>query len=225
MRLLLVEDSDRLAQFVVKGLSAAGFAVDRAARLDDASAALDVGHFDAIVLDLGLPDGDGGDWLKHRRVAGSQIPVLMLTARASTGDKVKGLNAGADDYLAKPFEMAELVARIKALLRRPGGALGLRLDLGNVSFDTLHREVMVENRVVGLSRSELMLLELLLRRAGRVVARRMLEEGLYGFEDVVGPNSLEAHVSRLRKKLETAGANIQIHTLRGVGYMAGERPA
>ena len=117
------------------------------------------------------------------------------------------------------------MARIKALLRRPGGALGLRLDLGNVSFDTLHREVMVENRVVGLSRSELMLLELLLRRAGRVVARRMLEEGLYGFEDVVGPNSLEAHVSRLRKKLETAGANIQIHTLRGVGYMAGERPA
>jgi DNA-binding response OmpR family regulator len=175
------------------------------------------------VLDLGLPDGDGGDWLKSRRAAGNQIPVLMLTARASTGDKVKGLNVGADDYLAKPFEMAELVARIKALLRRPGGALALQLELGNISFDTVHREVMVGGRVTVLSRSELTLLELLLRRAGRVVVRRMLEEGLYGFDDVVGSNSLEAHVSRLRKKLEAAGANMQIHTLRGVGYMAGER--
>jgi DNA-binding response OmpR family regulator len=225
MRLLLVEDNDRLAQFVVKGLSDAGFTVDRVARLDDASAALSAGRFDTVVLDLGLPDGDGGDWLKGRRAAGDQVPVLMLTARASTGDKVKGLNVGADDYLAKPFEMAELVARIKALLRRPGGALALTLEVGNISFDTVHREAMVGGRVVVLSRSELTLLELLLRRAGRVVVRRMLEEGLYGFDDVVGSNSLEAHVSRLRKKLDAAGATVQIHTLRGVGYMAGEHLA
>jgi DNA-binding response OmpR family regulator len=225
MRLLLIEDNDRLAQFVVKGLDHAGFAVDRVARLGDASAALSVGRFDIIVLDLGLPDGDGGDWLKSRRAAGDQIPVLMLTARASTGDKVKGLNVGADDYLAKPFEMAELVARIKALLRRPGGALALTLEVGNISFDTVHREALIDGRIVVLSRGELTLLELLLRRAERVVVRRMLEEGLYGFDDVVGSNSLEAHVSRLRKKLETAGATVQIHTLRGVGYMAGERPA
>jgi DNA-binding response OmpR family regulator len=225
MRLLLVEDNDRLAQFVVKGLSDAGFIVDRVTGLEDASVALRAGRFDAIVLDLGLPDGDGGDWLKDQRVAGSQHPVLMLTARASTGDKVKGLNAGADDYLAKPFEMAELVARLKALLRRPGGALSLTLELGNIRFDTVHREAMVDGRVILLSRSELTLLELLLRRAGRVVARRMLEEGLYGFDDMVGSNSLEAHVSRLRKKLEAAGASVQIHTLRGIGYMAGEHPA
>lgn len=224
MRLLLVEDNDRLAQFVAKGLEHAGFTVDRVARLEDASAALGTGRFDAIVLDLGLPDGDGGDWLKGRRAAGNQVPVLILTARASTGDKVKGLNLGADDYLAKPFEMAELVARIKALLRRPGGALALKLELGNIAFDTVHREATVGGRVVALSRSELSLLELLLRRAGRVVVRRMLEEGLYGFDDVVGSNSLEAHVSRLRKKLEAAGTNVQIHTLRGVGYMAGEQP-
>jgi len=222
MRLLLVEDNDRLSQFVVKGLSDAGFAVDRVARLDDASVALRAGRFDAVVLDLGLPDGDGGDWLKDRRAEGNQHPVLMLTARASTGDKVKGLNVGADDYLAKPFEMAELIARLKALLRRPGGALALALEVGNIRFDTVHREAMVGGRVVVLSRSELTLLELLLRRAGRVVARRMLEEGLYGFDDVVGSNSLEAHVSRLRKKLEAAGASVQIHTLRGIGYMAGE---
>jgi len=223
MRLLLVEDNDRLAQFVVKGLSDCGFTTDRVASLEEASAALAAGRFDALVLDLGLPDGDGGEWLRACRAAGESLPTLMLTARASTGDKVKGLNAGADDYLAKPFEMAELVARLKALLRRPGGALAMTLELGNVRFDTINREATVADRVVVLSRSELTLLELLLRRAGRVVVRRMLEEGLYGFDDVVGPNSLEAHVSRLRKKLDAAGATLQIHTLRGVGYLAGER--
>jgi DNA-binding response OmpR family regulator len=223
MRLLLVEDNDRLAQFVVKGLSDAGFIVDRVDRLEEAGAALAAARFDAVVLDLGLPDGDGGEWLKGRRAAGESVPVLMLTARAGTSDKVKGLNSGADDYLAKPFEMAELVARLKALLRRPGGALGLTLELGRLRFDTLHREATVAGHALALSRSELTLLELLLRRAGRVVARRLLEEGLYGFDDEVGPNSLEAHVSRLRKKLEAADAAVQIHTLRGVGYLAGEK--
>ncbi|HEY2111167.1 MAG TPA: response regulator transcription factor, partial [Dongiaceae bacterium] len=161
-------------------------------------------------------------WLKERRAAGERVPVLMLTARAATGDKVKGLNSGADDYLAKPFEMAELVARVKALLRRPGGVLGLTLELGRLRFDTVHREAFVGDRPLLLSASELTLLELLLRRSGRVVARRLLEEGLYGFDDEVGPNSLEAHVSRLRKKLEAADAVVQIHTLRGIGYLAGE---
>jgi len=223
MRLLLVEDNDRLAQLVVKGLSEAGFTVDRVARLDEAAAALAAGKFDTVVLDLSLPDGDGGAWLRERRAAGDKLPVLMLTARASTGDKVKGLNSGADDYLAKPFEMEELVARLKALLRRPGGVLGLTLELGRLSFDTVHRETAVAGRRLSLSASELTLLELLLRRAGRVVPRRLLEEGLYGFDDDVGPNSLEAHVSRLRKKLEAAEAGVEIHTLRGVGYLAAER--
>ena len=223
MRLLLVEDNDRLAQLVVKGLSEAGFTADRVARLDEAAAALAAAKFDIVVLDLSLPDGDGGEWLRKRRAAGDKLPVLMLTARASTGDKVKGLNSGADDYLAKPFEMEELVARLKALLRRPGGVLGLTLELGKLSFDTVHRETAVAGRRLSLSASELTLLELLLRRAGRVVPRRLLEEGLYGFDDDVGPNSLEAHVSRLRKKLEAAEAGVEIHTLRGVGYLAAER--
>src|SRR5262252_1960111 len=225
MRLLLVEDNDRLAQLVVKGLSEAGFTVDRVARLDEAAAALAAGKFDTVVLDLSLPDGDGGEWLRKRRAAGDKLPFLILTARASTSDKVKGLNSGADDYLAKPFEMEELVARLKALLRRPGGVLGLILALGRLSFDTVHREVSVAGHRLALSASELTLLELLLRRAGRVVPRRILEEGLYGFDDDVGPNSLEAHVSRLRKKLEAAGAGVEIHTLRGVGYLAAEREA
>ncbi len=223
MRLLLIEDNDRLSGFLIKGLTAAGFTADRVARLDEASAALAAAHFDILVLDLGLPDGDGGEWLVGRRAAGDCLPVLVLTARATTADKVKGLNAGADDYLAKPFEMAELVARLKALLRRPGGVLALTLELGNLRFDMTHREASVAGRVLALSHSELKLLELLLRRAGRVVPRRVLEEGLYGFDDHVGPNYLEAHVSRLRKKLDAASAGVQIHTLRGVGYLAGEQ--
>jgi DNA-binding response OmpR family regulator len=225
MRLLLVEDNDRLAEFVGKGLGDSGFTLDRVANLAEASSALAAGRFDAILLDLGLPDGDGVDWLKSRRAAGLQLPVMMLTARGTTPEKVAGLNAGADDYLAKPFEMTELVARLKALLRRPGGALSLHLELGNVAFDTVHRDVTVGDRRLTLSRSELSLLEMLLRRAGRVVQRQFLEEGLYGFDDIVGPNSLEAHMSRLRRKLATAQASIQIHTLRGVGYMLGEQGA
>jgi DNA-binding response OmpR family regulator len=225
MRLLLIEDNDRLAEFVVKGLTAAGFTTDRVARLEDATAAVAAARFDAAVLDLGLPDGDGGDWLKRRRAAGDSLPVLVLTARGATADKVRGLDAGADDYLAKPFEMVELVARVKALLRRPGAALAMTLEVANLAFDTTHREVTVEGRPLPLSRGELTLLELLLRRAGRVVPRRVLEEGLYGFDDDVGPNSLEAHVSRLRKKLEAAGAGLRIHTLRGIGYLASEEDA
>ncbi len=225
MRLLLVEDNDRLAAFVSKGLVDSGFTLDRVGELAEAVSALAAGQFDVIVLDLGLPDGDGIDWLKAQRATGLQTPVLMLTARGSTAEKVAGLNAGADDYLAKPFAMTELIARLKALLRRPGGALSLNLELGNVAFDTLHRDVSVRGKRLILSRSELTLLELLLRRAGRVVQRRTLEEGLYGFEDIVGPNSLEAHVSRLRRKLEESGASVRIHALRGVGYMLDESSA
>ena len=130
MRLLLVEDNDRLAEFVGKGLADAGFTLDRVGNLAEAASALAAGQFDAVMLDLGLPDGDGVEWLKGRRAAGLQLPVLILTARGTTPEKVAGLNAGADDYLAKPFEMSELVARLKALLRRPGGALSLLLGAG-----------------------------------------------------------------------------------------------
>lgn len=225
MRLLLVEDNDRLAAFVGKGLVDSGFTLDRVGTLAEAASAVLAGQFDAVVLDLGLPDGDGVHWLKTQRANGLMTPVLMLTARGSTVEKVVGLNAGADDYLTKPFEMTELVARLKALLRRPGGALSLNLEVGNVDFDTLHRDVKVRGNRLILSRSELTLLELLLRRAGRVVQRRALEEGLYGFDDIVGPNSLEAHVSRLRRKLEESGATVRIHALRGVGYMLDELSA
>jgi DNA-binding response OmpR family regulator len=222
MRLLLVEDNVRLAGFVAQGLNAAGFTVDTVGLADEALAALATTRYDACVLDLGLPDADGLSILKSLRSRREQTPVLILTARDGVADRIAGLNLGADDYVLKPFALEELVARVKALLRRPGAALGVVLELGDVTLDTAARAVAVAGKPVVLSRLELMLLEELLRRSGRVVARSIIEDSLHGFSDSVTPNSLEALVSRLRKKLVAAGARIEIHTVRGVGYLATE---
>jgi DNA-binding response OmpR family regulator len=170
--------------------------------------------YDAIVLDLGLPDEDGRTVLAEWRRSGNTTPVLILTARD-----------GADDYLLKPFAMAELVARLKALLRRPSGALGTRLEVGNVCFDTVSREVEINAHAVTLARRELTLLEHLLRRAGRVVDREVLEDRIYGFGEDLKSNSLEVTVHRLRRKLAEGGATAGIHTVRGVGYFLTEETA
>ncbi|WP_374384617.1 response regulator [Dongia sp.] len=222
MRLLLIEDNDRLSEFLEKGLSDAGFAIDRAGSFAEAAAAFDASRFDAVILDLGLPDGDGLTLLKERRGAGDRTPVLILTARDGLSDRVGGLNAGADDYLAKPFAMEELVARVKALLRRPGAALGVQLTLGNICLDTAGPSFMIQGHTATLTRRELALMEILLRRPGKVVSRGAIEEGLYSFSDEVGSNALEVLVSRLRKKLGSLGADINLHTVRGVGYMVME---
>lgn len=219
MRLLLIEDNDRLSEFLEKGLSDAGFAVDRAGTYAEAAASIDASGFDAVILDLGLPDGDGLTLLKERRAAGNRTPVLILTARDGLSDRVSGLNAGADDYLAKPFAMEELVARVKALLRRPGAALGVQLTLGNICLDTVGPSFMIDGKAATLTRRELALMEILLRRPGKVISRGAIEEGLYSFSDEVGSNALEVLVSRLRKKLVSLGADINLHTVRGVGYM------
>jgi DNA-binding response OmpR family regulator len=225
MRVLLVEDNDRLADLAAKGLKDAGFVIDRVALVDEALAALRATHYDAGILDLALPDGDGLQVLKTLRQGGDSTPILILTARDGVQHRVRGLDSGADDYLQKPFAMEELVARLKALLRRPGGALGLRLEVGNLGFDTVTRSVEIGGQPVLLSRRELALLELLLRSTGRVVAKTALEDGVYGMEEAVGSNTIEVHVSRLRKKLETTGATFDIHTIRGVGYLLAERAA
>lgn len=222
MRLLLVEDEKRLAAVVEAGLSRAGFAVDKVASVGDADAALSTTQYDALVLDLGLPDGDGMSVLHHLRRTGNTTPVLILTARDGLQDRVEGLNAGADDYLLKPFDMPELVARLKALLRRPSGALGVHLEVGNISFDTISREVEIANQPITLSRRELSLLEHLMRRAGRVVAKDVLEDRIYGFGEEVASNSMEVMVHRLRKKLTDNGASAHVHTVRGVGYLLRE---
>jgi DNA-binding response OmpR family regulator len=223
MRVFVVEDDTRLGEVLREGLGKAGFAVDLCTCQRDAAEALANFPYDAIILDLGLPDGDGVALCLHVRSRGNTVPVLMLTARDAVEDRIAGLNAGADDYLIKPFAMAELVARIKALLRRPGGALGVVLSAGNVAFDTIGRDLRVEGNTVALPRREVALLEQLLRRQGRVVPRAILEEKLYGIDDEPESNAIPVHIHRLRKRLDDAGANAEIHTVRGVGYVLLDR--
>ena len=225
MRILLIEDNDRLLQFLVAGLRSGGLTADGFGTLAEAEAALDTVAYDAVVLDLNLPDGDGLDLLRRLRARGSSVPVLVLTARDGIDDRVRGLDAGADDYLLKPFAIKELQARIRALLRRPGHCLGVVLSCGDVTLDTTTRQVAVADQVVPLSPRETEMLEHLLRRNGRVVPKRALEESLYGFQDDVSSNIVEAVVSRLRKRLSQVGARVVIHTLRGVGYMLAEPEA
>jgi DNA-binding response OmpR family regulator len=223
MRVFVVEDDIRLGQVLREGLSKAGFAVDLCTSRRDAAEALANFPYDALILDLGLPDGDGLELCLEVRSRGNSVPVLMLTARDAVEDRIAGLNAGADDYLIKPFAMAELVARIKALLRRPGGALGVVLSAGNVAFDTIGRDLRVEGNTVALPRREVALLEQLMRRQGRVVPRAILEEKLYGIDDEPESNAIPVHIHRLRKRLDEAGANAEIHTVRGVGYVLMDR--
>ncbi|MDH5773088.1 MAG: response regulator [Rhodospirillaceae bacterium] len=223
MRILFVEDNLRLATLVNKGLENENFTIDALGTLADAEAAIDTTDYDAIILDLGLPDGDGLDFLKSLREQKKTLPVLILTARDGIEDRVKGLNAGADDYLLKPFAMEELTARVRALLRRPDGGINVKLTSGNISFDTASREVTVNNAVIKISPREMSVLEQLMRRAGRVVAKDTIESKLYGFGDEVSINSVEANISRLRKRLLNANASVNIHTLRGVGYLLSEQ--
>jgi DNA-binding response OmpR family regulator len=218
MRLLLVEDNDRLAQFVVKGLSDAGFTVDRVARLDDASAALSAGRFDTVVLDLGLPDGDGGDWLKGRRAAGDQVPVLMLTARASTGDKVRGLNVGADDYLAKPFSLEELLARVRSLLRRQSAAKETVLEYRHIRMDLLGRTVTASSTPVDLTSREFALLEIFLQNPGRILPRTLIAEKVWESHYDIDGNLLDVYMSKLRTKFDVTSDRPLFKTIRGVGY-------
>ena len=184
---------------------------------------MEVGSYDVAILDLGLPDGDGIEVLSTARRSGLVIPFLLLTARDTVDDRVLGLNAGADDYLTKPFAMDELVARTKALLRRPGLALGVILEAGNIQFDSVGREVLVAGKPLSLPRKELDVLEHLMRRAGRVVPKTVLEDKLYGAGDELESNAIPVHVSHLRRKLIAAGASLEIHTIRGVGYLLEEK--
>lgn len=219
MRLLLIEDNDRLAGFVGRALEDAGFAVDHCMTAGEGEAALSTARYAVLLLDLGLPDDDGMNLLRRIRATTPAMPILVLTARDGIDDRVNGLNAGADDYLLKPFAMEELTARINALLRRPGSALGHTLTLGNLSFDTVGREVRVDGDILPLARRELSVLEMLMRRSGRVVPKDVLSDSVYGFEENVGINSIEVAVHRLRKRLQDVGATTRIHTLRGIGYL------
>lgn len=219
MRLLLVEDHERFADFIRLSIEKEGFTIDAVHNAEDAEAAFSTVNFDAILLDLGLPDANGLDLLKSWRDRGDETPVLIITARDDVDDRVLGLNLGGDDYLVKPFAMEELVARIRALLRRPGGALGTVMTAGNITFDSTAREVQVGGTTIPISRREMGVLEHLMRRLGHVVPKDVIEDKIYGFDEEVSSNSVEVHVSRLRKRLAESGADVTIHTLRGVGYL------
>ena len=222
MRVLLVEDNTRLAEFIVKGLTEAGFATDALATGADAEAALEAVSYDAAILDLGLPDMDGMKLLGNIRGRKNNIPILILTARDGVRDRVIGLNGGADDYLLKPFAMEELVARIRALMRRPGDTVDSMMTVGNVTLNVDTRAFCVDRDPFALSRREFDVMELLMRRIGRVISKSMIDEKIYGFGEEVSSNSVEVIVSRLRKRLRESNASIQILTFRGVGYMLQE---
>jgi two-component system response regulator QseB len=225
MRLLLVEDTARLGSLLSEGLALDGFVVDWCQDLAGATDAAASVAYDLILLDLGLPDGEGLDWVRGLRRAADRTPILVLTARGGLEDRVTGLDAGADDYLVKPFELTELAARCRAILRRPGQRASPVLTLGALTFDNATRQAAFRDRAIELSRREGDLLEILMRRAGSVVTRSVLEESLYPFNEPVTPNAVEVTMSRLRRRLDEAGCSGLLHTVRGLGYLMKETPA
>jgi len=222
MRLLAVEDEPDLGLLLRDALRHAAFTVDLVTGIQDAEDHLAVAGYDAMILDLGLADGDGLALLRALRRRGAMLPVLILTARDAPEDRVTGLDSGADDYLVKPFHVPELISRMRALLRRPNAALGVVLQVGDLVLDTAARHLTVGGTPLELSLREMALLELLLRRQGRVVTREAIEQALYGFDAAIGSNALEVLVHRLRRRLAEVGAHAAVHTLRGVGYLLAE---
>jgi len=222
VRLLVIEDNPELAALLASGLNAAGYEVDSASTAEDARSALMTTRYSSVVLDLGLPDADGMSILQEIRGKKDPVPVLVLTARSAANDRVKGLRAGADDYLVKPFAFEELVARLEAILRRPSQLVGSSLQLGNLVFDTAGRQAFIDQKPQYLSSREAAVLELLIRRKGHVVSKRLIEDELFGLFNEVASNAIEVYIHRLRKQLLESNASVQIHTIRGVGYLLAE---
>lgn len=220
MRIAVIEDNVLLADGVAMALRDHGHAVDLIPNGRDADAFLSRSGADLVILDLNLPGLSGFDVLRGLRARGQRFPVLILTARGDTVDRVAGLDAGADDYLVKPFEMSELLARVRALARRRADAAPLEETLGRVRFDRGGRRLHGPDGDLGLSRREIALFEALLDRLGRIVSKQALGEAVYGVGADVEENAIELQVSRLRRKL--AGAGLKIHTARGLGYMLDE---
>jgi two-component system response regulator TctD len=222
MRLLVVEDNEQLAELLAQGLRTAGYETDVLTSLEEASAVLRTTFYAALILDLGLPDGDGLALLRELRHRNNPIPVLVLTARGGLHDRVHGLRSGADDYLVKPFALEELVARLEAQLRRPGNLLGSSLRIANLEFDTTNRQASIDDQPQVLSAREIAVLELLMRSKGRVVSKKQVEDHIFGHSGEVASNAIEVYVHRLRKQLAERGAKVQVHTIRGVGYLIAE---
>lgn len=216
MRILLVEDDDLLATGIRDALERALYTVDWISDGAHAVTALRTGRFDMVILDLGLPGMDGIDVLRHVRAGGAKTPVLILSARDAASDRVRGLDTGADDYLIKPFDVDELLARVRAQQRRLQGTAVNVIEHGRLRLDSQAHSVTLEGRPVELQRREFMLLQRLLQSSGQVLSRAQLEEAIYGWESGVESNSVDVHIHKLRKKLYPE----VIRTVRGIGYIA-----
>jgi DNA-binding response OmpR family regulator len=222
MRILLIEDNRRLAQSLTRGLCSEGFDLDVFGSAQEGINAFSALHYDAVVLDLGLPDRDGIEVLDDLRKKRNEVPILILTARDSVESRVMGLDAGADDYLVKPFAMTELAARMRALLRRPGQPLATLLKVGNTELNSAVRQVAIDHTSAHFSLREVKALEILMRREGQVVPKTTLEDNLNGLNKSATQNSIEVLIFRLRRRLGLYGSNCSIHTLHGIGYLIKE---
>jgi DNA-binding response OmpR family regulator len=217
-RVLVVEDDVSIAALLCRELKGLGHTVDSVGLAEDALLAARANDYALIMVDLGLPDGDGLDLVREMRRRSLDAPILMLTARRRVEDRVVGLSSGADDYLVKPFAIPELRARVAALLRRPSRLRPARIAVANVIVDDDALEAMVDGVSLALPRKQLQLLALLVRRKNHMTPKRLIEEALYGFDDEVSANSIEAQVSKLRRALGAAGAKVALETRRGIGY-------
>jgi len=217
LRLLLIEDDLELANGLVNALAQSNYATDVVHTGKAAVAACATTPYELLILDLGLPDEDGIDVLRRLRHEGLTAPVLILTARDGLQDRIRGLDAGGDDYLSKPFALGELEARIRALSRR-GSSTSALLCFGGIEFDPASKVVMVKDREIDLTARELAVLELLLRRPGFIVSKQQMIESLYTWDQDSNPSTIEVFVSRVRRKLEDAGADVGIRVMRGLGY-------
>lgn len=217
MRILLVEDEMNMAAALTAALSRHDIVVDHARTLEIAEEACRSGVHDAVLLDRKLPDGDGLSLIPVLRREQTGLPIIVLSALGSPDHRVAGLDHGADDYLAKPFSTDELLARLRAVMRRPAQIGESTVNVGQLRFNLTERQADVAGEPLDLTRRELLALEILVRRAGRTVSRSALEEAVYGYDDEIASNSLDAHISRLRRKLSAAG--VEIHAIRGLGYL------
>lgn len=224
MRILLVEDEAEMATALSSALRHYDMVVDHAPTLADAEEAISADVHAAVLLDRQLPDGDGLALIPKLRARADGVPIIVLTARGELADRIAGLDSGADDYLAKPFAVEELLARLRAVLRRPAGLSPDIIHAGRLAFDVGHREASIDGQPFELPRRELLVLEALIRRMGRTVLRSALEEAVYNFDDEIQSNALDTHVSRLRRKLTDTDAGVEIHGIRGVGYLLKKLP-